>query len=190
MKATIDNRTLLLIIPALLAVAWGAAGATTQETLGPDAAKVQIVLSSGIEDKKPILRADVSMDGKPLKDVKVQFAVKRTFGELVLGNDQTLDDGSAAVAFPDDLPGGPGGELGIVARVVEPERYKGAAGQATLTGGLAVTPVDQPAFPRALWAPHAPLPLVFTIVILLAGVWSAYVFCVIQIIRIRKGDRK
>jgi hypothetical protein len=52
--------------------------------------------------------------------------------------------------------------------------------------GGAIVPIDPEPFPRALWAPHAPLPLLVTILLLLTGVWSCYVFVVGQIISIGK----
>jgi hypothetical protein len=42
-------------------------------------------------------------------------------------------------------------------------------------------------FPRALWSPHAPIPLLATLCCLLGGVWTTYMFVISQIIAIKKG---
>jgi hypothetical protein len=143
------------------------------------------VLATNIEDHKKMLRATVTADGKPLENVTVAFYVKRTFGNLLLGTDQTLDDGTAAVAFPLDLPGGRIGRLEAFAQIQSPEKYAGPAGEATLEGG-AIVPAEADPFPRALWAPRAPLALIATILGLLAAVWVAYAYVVVQLLRIRK----
>ena len=41
--------------------------------------------------------ATVTMGGKALPDASVVFSARRTFGALPLGEDKTLDDGTAAV---------------------------------------------------------------------------------------------
>jgi hypothetical protein len=58
-----------------------------------------------------------------LKDIKVAFFVKRTFGNLEIGHDQTLDDGTAATLFPADLPGGTSGELKVIAAITDPPLF-------------------------------------------------------------------
>jgi hypothetical protein len=143
------------------------------------------MLATIVEDHQKMLRATVTAGGKPVENVTVAFYVKRTFGNLLLGTDQTLDDGTAAVAFPLGLPGGRTGRLEAFAHVQSPEKYAGAAGTATLEGG-AIVPAEPDPFPRALWAPRAPLALIVTIMGLLMAVWFAYAYVVVQLLRIRK----
>jgi hypothetical protein len=42
---------------------------------------------------------------------------------------------------------------------------------------------------RELWTPVAPLWMIITLVILLAGVWAHYVYAVIQMIRIKQSSK-
>jgi len=112
--------------------------------------------------------------------------IRRTFGNLIVGTDTTLDDGTAAVAFPSDLPADYDKTLDVIAVIKAPPQYAAVSEEAKLAGGIPLlTPVDP--FPRALWAPHAPWPLLLTIGILLAGVWITYAFTVIQVIFIKRG---
>jgi len=160
--------------------------ATSQPTTQPAA---KVVLAVVTEDREKLVRATVTaLDGKPVENASVQFFVCRTFGDLKLGEDKTLDDGTAAVRFPTGLPGGATGELQLCALVKAPAPYTGASAVITDAGGLLVKPVADP-FPRALWAPHAPLPLLVVICSLLAGVWTTYAFVVSQIIAIYKGPK-
>jgi hypothetical protein len=165
---------LLLSAPVLAQVA-----ATTQPNVAVDVTT---------EEGKKMLCATVTLDGKPLENVKVSIGLRRTFGILSLGEDTTLDDGTATVAFPEKAPGGADGTLQVVAEIKAPASYAGVHGEATVGGGAIVVPEQDP-FPRALWSPHAPLALVLPIFILLGGVWITYAFVISQIIAIRKEGR-
>lgn len=147
--------------------------------------KPEISIGSQIEEGKKVLVATVRLSGKPLEGVKVAFFAERTFGRLALGIQETLDDGTAAVPFPSDLPGGSTGELSIVVKLIEPPKLAGAERHAKLPGGLVVPEVEDP-YPAALWSPVAPPVLVVTIAALLAVVWSFYLFVLYTLFKLRK----
>jgi hypothetical protein len=148
----------------------------------------EIALSTGTEEGKKTLIATVKRGGKPLEGATVAFLVRRTFGWLSLGQDVTLDDGTAAVPFPIDLPGGPTGELQVRAEIRAPEPVASVGTELTLGGGHAV-PIDASPLPRALWAPQSPLPLILVVGVLLGTVWGTYLFVAWQLIRIRREGR-
>ena len=157
------------------------AGATASAPAGVD-----VVLSTSVEEGKKQLVATVKKNGKLVEGATVSFGAKRLFGQLALGTDQTLDDGTAAIPFPSNLPGDANGELQFSATVTAPLSLSGARGEATMKGGLA-RPVMGEEFPRALWAPTAPIALIAVIALLLGGAWGAYLFVVLQLLVIRKG---
>ena len=190
-------RTLGSTLLLLACLAWSGAGMSAQEETqtGKDAAepaqenatqKPTIEISTAIEEGKKVLLATVTLEAKPIEGVQVAFFVERTFGLLPLETRETLDDGIAAVPFPEGLPGGPIGELQIVAEIKSPPEYVGVRARAKLPGGAVVTSNAEP-FPRAVWAPKAPLPLLLTIATLVGGVWCAYVYVFVQLMKIRKG---
>jgi hypothetical protein len=148
--------------------------------------KTKIALQISTEDHQKIILATVTADGKPLANATVAFFVKRLFGNLGIGSDVTLDDGTAAVNFPSELPGGTAGELDVIAAITNPPQYGAVRGEATF-GGAHPIELKEQEFPRALWAPQAPLALILTIVIVVAGVWGTYLYVGIQLIKIRKG---
>ena len=181
----------LLIAAACLLLPTGRASAEQVPATQPAATQPTANVTLGIvtEDRQKLIRATVTArDGKPIENASVQFFVRRTFGDLKLGEDKTLDDGTAAVRFPVGLPGGATGELELCAEVKSPAPYAGACAVLADAGGRVVKPVADP-FPRALWAPHAPVPLLVVICSLVGGVWVTYAFVVTQIIAIRKGAK-
>jgi hypothetical protein len=142
----------------------------------------QIALQVTTEENQKTILATVTASGKPLKGATVTFFVKRMFGNLDIGHDQTLDDGTAAIPFPADLSGGTTGQLQVIATITDPPQYFSAHDEATFDGALAISPQAK-AFPRALWAPQAPLPLILAITIVLILVWGTYVYVVVQLIK-------
>lgn len=146
----------------------------------------QILVAPRQEEGKRMLGATVTLAGKPLVGAKVNFYVERSFGLLDIGQDESLDDGVAAVKFPEGLPGGTVGKLHIIAKVAGTARYAPAAGDVTVPADIVVVPDPDP-FPRAIWAPHAPIPLILTLAIALGGVWTTYVFVLLQLRAIRKA---
>jgi len=163
--------------------------ATTAPAPATAPAGVEVTLATTVEEGKKQLEATVKKNGKPLEGATVSFGAKRSFGRLVLGTDKTLDDGTAAVAFPTDLPGGPKGELELDAIVTAPLSVSGARTQVTLGGGLVKETGDQP-FPRALWSPTAPVALIAVIAALLAGAWGSYLYVATQLMVIFRGASK
>jgi hypothetical protein len=183
-------RTILLLALLLIASdAFAAAAATTTTTTTSTTPAATITLGVAVEEGQKQIRAVVTRGGKPMENVSVVFAIKRTFGNLTIGEDKTLDDGSAAEPFPQDIPGGPTGELQAVAEIKAPPDLAGVRTQAALEEGTRALPPADP-FPRALWAPHAPLQLVVPIIVLLGGVWATYLYVIAQIVAIKRGAKQ
>jgi hypothetical protein len=168
-----------LLVPRRAADAQAAA--TTADSASTRAPNVRIALARSTEDGQDMLVGVVTANGRPLAGVTVGFSVARSFGNMTLGSDQTLSDGSAAVPFPTGLPGDSSGRLRVLATVQAPSELAGTNATATMPGGIPrrVTNESQP---RALWSARPPLPMIATIFGLLACVWSTYAFVVGQLI--------
>src|SRR5581483_1468322 len=173
-----------------------------------------LTLKTDVEDNKKMIVATVTRDGKPLEGITVSFYVQRSFGKLAIGEDKTLEDGSAAIAAPEGLPSGPGGELKILAQATLPEASAGEVkastdvaapatpaepaaaptapqiidAQFTLKGDVKILQ-EQGHVPRALWAPRAPFLLLAAVTGILVAVWGSYAFVVSQIIKIKQGAK-
>jgi Ni/Fe-hydrogenase subunit HybB-like protein len=172
----------LLVIVGFSALTPWTAGAQAQVPLSaaPAASPVQITLKRTTEDKQEMLVATVTANGRPVKDAVVGFSVTRMFGTMALGEDQTLDDGTAAVKYPSGLPGDAKGELAFSVVVKSPPALAGAPLEVKL-GGAPTAHAALIEDPRALWSSRAPLPIMFTILFLLACVWTTYAFVVSQL---------
>lgn len=149
-------------------------------------APAAVSLSVTTEDNKRMIVATVTADGKAVEGAKVRFGIQRTFGRLILGEESTLDDGTAAVPFPEGLPGDAKGELKVTAEVTSPAELASSRGEGSL--GSAPTPSSESnTLPRALWAPRAPVGLLATVAAIVAVVWASYVFVLSLLWRIWKG---
>ena len=158
--------------------------AQTTQSAAPSTAEIKLLLTT--EDGRKQLQATVTADGKPLENATVAFTVKRTFGQLDIGKDQTLDDGTAQIPFPVDLPGGTTGQLDVTAIVQAPTKYANTSAHATFGGAAILIPSDDE-FPRSLWAPRAPWLLIVTIAGILAIVWCVYAYVAGQLWAIARG---
>lgn len=149
------------------------------------AAAPAVSLSSGVEDGQRVLIATVTDGSKPVEGSRVAFEVPRAFGLLVLGEEETLDDGTAAVPFPVSLPGDASGRLEVIARVVAPEAYADLSTRTTFDGQRVRE--ERNPFPRELWSPRAPFGLVAAIFACVGGVWVVYASVAYELEKIRKG---
>ena len=140
-----------------------------------------------IEDGKPALVATATAGDKPLAGVSVAFFFRRSFGAIRLGEDTTLDDGTAAVTLGSLLPAGPSGKWDVRLQVLAPQEF---AGQEKL---LALDPPELPTIhrqegqPRALWAPKAPFLLIFSLLTVVGAIWATYGLVVYNLFRLKKG---
>lgn len=183
------RRRTIWLLPLLASLCSLVRAAPSSQPASSTQSNAQVSLDLVTEEGQQQIRATVVSGGKPIENATVSFGVKRTFGTLVIGEDKTLDDGTAAVKFPADLPGGPDGVLIVTAQATPPGTNVPVYAEAKLSGAAKVALPSQP-LPRALWAPHAPLELIIPIVLLLLGVWSTYAFAVAQIIAIRRGAKQ
>jgi hypothetical protein len=154
-----------------------ALGQTTQPVIN---------LSVDVEDGKKMLHAVVTLDGKPRENVVLDYFAQRSFGNLSLGEDTTLDDGTSAVAFPTDLPGSTDGNLHVIAKIKSPQAFESVSTTQAFPADRQPQ-VSSNQFPRALWAPNAPLALTISIFVMLAVVWGSYLFVFSRVLAIRRG---
>ena len=169
----------LLACGVAAATPWSAARAQTAQTAQTAQGKAVIELTRTTEDKQEMLVAKVTANGLPVKGATVAFSVKRTFGSMKLGEDQTLDDGTAAVKFPTALPGDAKGELTFHVALRSPPELDGSVADVKF-GGAPVLPWPSVP-PRALWSSRIPLAIPVTIAFLMLCVWSTYAFVVTQL---------
>lgn len=154
--------------------------------------RLEMALSGADSIKTITLKAVTSEGGKekPVSGETVIVYVPRMFSLLPIG-ELTLDDaGTATIEFPSDLPGNKEGNLTIAARMEENATYGNIEKRETIKWGVP-TDYSVPVTHRALWTKIAPRWMIYSLSILLAGVWGHYLFAIISLIRIKAdADKK
>jgi hypothetical protein len=120
----------------------------------------------------------------PVSGETVMIYVPRMFSLLTIGEAKLDDSGSASVEFPSSLPGDKEGNITIIARFEEHPEFGNVEKKSTLKWALPSTH-SVPAGHRALWTKTAPKWMIYTLTILLTGVWGHYLFAIISLIRIK-----
>lgn len=180
--------------PAVLAMvgvlALGATGRAAAQETSPElpaatVAGASLAIAPGVEEGEAVIVATVTRNGVPVEGARVAIFVQRTFGRMKLGEEETIDDGTALAPFPKGLPGDAAGRLRVIAEITEPEELAGVRAETQVPGGAVVRRRAEP-FPRAMWSSQAPLPLILAITVLFTGVWLTYAFIAYQLVLIRK----
>ncbi|TAL68380.1 MAG: hypothetical protein EPN88_07160 [Bacteroidetes bacterium] len=136
---------------------------------------------------------EIGKDGKeiPVKGAEVKFYVQRLFGIMPAAEDnaiETDEKGDASFAFPGNIPGDTAGVLTVAVRMLDNEKFGNVENKAVTSWGTVLASERDP-FPRALWEPYAPLPLVITISSLFGGVWFTYFFIFFHLRKIKKEEQ-
>ena len=148
-------------------------------------------------DTGRVVIAKVTQTGKDGKEIaikgtEVKFYVKRLFGNMPAAEEyavSTEDNGEASFIIPKNIPGDLEGKVTVVAKIEDNDKFGNVEGNADTKWGKPLATIKDP-FPRELWSPYAPLPLVITISTLFGGVWFTYFFLFYQLVKIKKDTAK
>ena len=137
------------------------------------------------------LRAYSMVDGEevPVPDEDVYVYVKRMFRDLPVAEDFLDENGEYVTELPDDIPGNSDGDIEVIARFNDHYMFGTVEKRQTIGWGVP-TRYDFAVSQRTLWTQIAPLWMIITLSVLLAGVWGHYIFVIAQLFRLRKIARK
>jgi 5-hydroxyisourate hydrolase-like protein (transthyretin family) len=124
-----------------------------------------------------------------VSDEDIYLFVPRMYSLLPITEAYTNEEGEDEVEFPNDIPGGPAGELLVIGKLDEHEAYGTIESQSQTNWGLPVS-LDSSRLPRGLWSPDAPMWMVITFIILMTGVWGHYFLIVYNLFRIKRMEDK
>ena len=128
----------------------------------------------------------------PVKDVEVSLFVKRLFGLLPISDDpETTDENGEAVAdFPTDLPGDTAGNLIIVAKVEDNDRFGNLEFSRKINWGKPLV-IDPERDKRQLWSSRANAPLYLIVIVnsMLIGIWGVIFYILFQAYKISRLGR-
>lgn len=153
-------------------------------------AELTMELSEVDSIKTVLLKAEKFENGKmvPVSAEMLTVYVPRMFSNLPVGEVTFDETGNGSLEFPADLPGDKEGNITVIARFDEHAEFGNIERRATLKWGMPATSPAQITH-RALWTKTAPKWMIYTLTILLTGVWGHYLFAIISLIRIRKDAK-
>jgi hypothetical protein len=137
------------------------------------------------------VRAYAVVDGEevPVADEDVYVYVKRMFSDLPVGEDFLDENGEFVTTVPDDIPGNAEGDIEVIARFNEHYLFGTVEKRQTVPWGVP-TRYEIIQSQRTLWTQIAPLWMIITLTILLAGVWGHYIYVIVQLFRLRRIARR
>jgi hypothetical protein len=117
-----------------------------------------------------------------VSDVPVELYVKRLFCLYRFGGEKTDSVGICNADFPRNMPGDTTGKLIVVAKILENDLYGTVETVMDYKGGKPL--VIEPKAKRGLGDTDAPLWMVYTLLVLLSGVWCHVIYVISLVIRI------
>jgi hypothetical protein len=111
------------------------------------------------------------------------------FMDLPVAEDFLDENGEYVMEIPDDIPGTADGDIEVIARFNDHYMFGTVEKRQTLQWGVP-TQYDFAVSQRTLWTQVAPLWMIITLSVLLAGVWGHYIFVVIQLLKLKRIARK
>ena len=153
----------------------------------------RLVVSFYTEDSVRYVKVtatQVNADGSdsPLGPADVTVSVPKMFSMLKIASIKLDSTGTGNAEFPKDIIGDSTGNLTVIASIDENDTYGNIQGKANVKWGLRkhlISP-DRPS--RELWTPIAPLWMIITLIVMLAGVWGHYIYAIVQLIMIKKSS--
>lgn len=159
-------------------------------------AKIEIDTSRTDETKNVTVNVKALQNGEwvPAKDVELKIAVKRSIGNLPIGDEETYttdSTGSVTAEFKrDSLFGDNKGNFILIARTEDNENFGNLFAEKNVNWGVA--PIMDDSFNhRSLWATRTKTPiwLLFLAYSIIAGVWGTLIYLIMQLLKIRKMGR-
>ncbi|MFY0626241.1 MAG: hypothetical protein JXR07_08105 [Reichenbachiella sp.] len=122
---------------------------------------------------------------EPIEGIDLNIGVERLFSTLYLEEIESDENGLATMEFPNSIPGDSIGKLNIVAKVDDHRDYGTIIKTKPINWG---TKVDYSNIPneRSLFGDEAPLWMIISLFIILAGAWFHFFLAVLKIWKMRK----
>ena len=165
----------------------------TSASLSVKLAQIQITFSK--EDSIHTIHVKVSQteannEIKPVPNETVTLSVPRMLSDLKIGEITLDENGTGSFEFTGGLVGDSLGNLIIIAKIEENDNFGNVRGESSVSWGIPKQYflAERPA--RELWTPVAPVWMIITLIVMLAGVWGHYIYAVIQLIIIKRHSKK
>ncbi|MEI7500585.1 MAG: hypothetical protein WCK84_09060 [Bacteroidota bacterium] len=156
-------------------------------------AKLRLFFS--IEDSLRILKVTASQKNEKGMEVAIPketviIYIPRLFSLLKVGEIALDENGSGTLEFPKEIVGDTLGNLVVIAKIEEHDQFGFVQGSNVINWGVHKQYYKAEVPSRELWTPIAPLWMIITLLIMLAGVWAHYVYAVYELIMIKRLSKK
>jgi hypothetical protein len=156
-------------------------------------AKIRLFFS--IEDSIRVLKVTATQKNEKGEEVvipkeTVLVYIPRLFSLLKIGEVALDESGMGTLEFPKEIVGDTLGNLVVMARIEEHDQFGYVQGQNVINWGVHKQYYKAEVPSRELWTPIAPLWMIITLLIMLAGVWAHYIYAVYELVMIKRLSKK
>ena len=156
-------------------------------------AKIRLFFS--IEDSLRILKVSAVQKNEKGEDIAIPketviIYVPRLFSLLKIGEISLDENGEGTLEFPKEIVGDTLGNLVVIAKIEEHDKFGFVQGQNVINWGVHKQYYKAEVPSRELWTPIAPLWMIITLLVMLAGVWAHYMYAVYELIMIKRLSKK
>lgn len=137
-------------------------------------------------DSTTVCNALVSSEGQPVKEINVNFFVKRLFRPLPLEPVATDENGIASFTVPSDIPS-IDGKLTFIAQILDDENYMNTETSGVSDCGKIVVSDNSNITERSIFGARSKAPLYFVSasLLIIALVWGTLIYSVLQVFKIK-----
>jgi hypothetical protein len=140
-----------------------------------------------IEDGgEEVLVAMVEYDGLPVEGLTVLFYVPRTFGNIILGEELTYDDGTAMVAMLPNIPPNYNGDIRVAAKLLDLETSDVIKDELLLPIKMDQVKRHSGIHRRSLSSGKTPFPILIAVITFFGAIWSIFFYTFIVIFRLKR----
>lgn len=156
-------------------------------------AKIRLFFS--IVDSLRILKVTATQKNEKGEELAIPketvlIYIPRLFSLLKIGEIALDENGTGTFEFPKEIVGDTLGNLIVMAKIEEHDKFGFVQGQNVINWGVHKQYYKAEVPSRELWTPIAPLWMIITLLIMLAGVWAHYVYAVYELIMIKRLSKK
>ena len=156
-------------------------------------AKIHLFFS--IEDSVRMLKVTATQKNEKGEDVSIPketvlIYIPRLFSLLKIGEIALDENGTGTLEFPKEIVGDTLGNLVVMAKIEEHDKFGFVQGQNVINWGVHKQYYKAEVPSRELWTPIAPLWMIITLLIMLAGVWAHYMYAVYELVMIKRLSKK
>ena len=156
-------------------------------------AKIRLFFS--IEDSLRILKVTASQKNEKGEEVAIPketvlIYIPRLFSLLKIGEITLDENGTGTMEFPKEIVGDTLGNLVVVAKIEEHDKFGFVQGKNVINWGVHKQYYKAEVPSRELWTPIAPMWMIITLLVMLAGVWAHYMYAVYELVMIKRLSKK